>query len=81
RKEIVKGATIEEVRVKIEESGRFDPELVQTVENYNIIKYGKVFYALPMSLGQIDFTNETQLNQTDILKGTGYDEVFIRLCL
>ncbi|MBF0591460.1 MAG: hypothetical protein HQL02_05170 [Nitrospirae bacterium] len=76
RKEIITGTTIEEAKVKIEESGRFDPELVSSVEQYNIIKYGKMFYALPMSLGQIDFTNETQLQQPEILKGNSYDEVF-----
>ncbi|MBF0316828.1 MAG: glycosyltransferase family 2 protein [Nitrospirae bacterium] len=76
RKEIVKGTNTEDVRGKIEESGRFDPELVNSVEDYNIIKYGKMFYALPMSLGQIDFTNETQINRAEILKGNGYDEVF-----
>ncbi|KJU84435.1 Glycosyl transferase, family 2 domain protein [Candidatus Magnetobacterium bavaricum] len=76
RKEILKGSTIEDARIKIEESGRFDPELINSLENYNIIKYGKMFYALPMSIGQVDFTNETQLSRTEILKGTSFDEVF-----
>ncbi|MBF0606464.1 MAG: glycosyltransferase [Magnetococcales bacterium] len=75
RKEIIKGSTTQEVRVRIEESGRFDPELVHSVESYNIIKYGKMFYALPMSLGQIDFTNAAQLNQPEILNGASFDEV------
>ncbi len=75
RTEIIKGATKDEVIAKLDEVGHFDPELVESIESYNIVKYNNLFYALPMLLGSIDFTDNKQLDRPEILKGNTKEEI------
>jgi hypothetical protein len=41
------------------------PQLVGTIEDYNIVSYEGVFYGLPQALGSIDLT------QTDVIEMEG----------
>ncbi|KJU82436.1 hypothetical protein MBAV_005369, partial [Candidatus Magnetobacterium bavaricum] len=74
-KDVLHATSDEGLKAMIDGIARFTPELVDSLADYNVVRYKKLFYALPKSLGGVDFTDETQTNNDRIIKSALYDKV------
>ncbi len=75
RQEILKGKTFKQIINLINTLGPDEPELLDSYENYNIVKHKRIVYGIPQSLGKVDFTNEVHLNNSEILKAKTKEEL------
>jgi glycosyltransferase involved in cell wall biosynthesis len=79
--EIISSRTLEDVRKLIDEVIKLSvgvpkfPEPTGSYKSYDLVKLEDCIYALPQSLGSIDFTDEQQRSRPEILKAKTQQEI------
>lgn len=78
-----KGPTVEDVRTAINKEAECQsamyPQLIESISTYNIVKIGKMYYGVPQSLGEIDFSKDLQAYAKQIFTNESLVEVKRRI--
>ncbi|MGA2916325.1 MAG: glycosyltransferase [Sedimentisphaerales bacterium] len=74
---IVKGNTIRKVKRLINKADPsvLIPRLEKSYRGYNIVKYRKLIFAIPQSIGHVDLNNEKRTNNPDILQSHSNSQI------
>lgn len=77
--EVLSASTVEDVKILVDKDleCNFNPTVIESYRNYNIIKYLKKVFAVPQSLGKVEFSLSMEGIPPEVLSASTAEDVKI----